>query len=272
MLPLKVHWGVKCLGASGANLNETEIVNEAKRMVEGARKKNITMRVMGATAVRIHCSKFEPLHESLGRKISDLDFMTLSKDKDKIFKLFREFGYYVDEGMFYAASFVGMGHRAIIKKNNLVLDVFFDKLEMCHTIDFSKRLEIDYPTISLADLLLEKMQIVKLNEKDILDTIVMFREHDVGERDKETINVGYVSGLLSRDWGFYYTVTTNLGKIKSALSGYDVLRSEDAEDIESKIDKLLKAIEDKPKSLNWRIRSKVGPSKKWYRDVDELLR
>jgi len=82
---------------------------------------------------------------------------------------------------------------------------------------FLKRLEIDYPTISLADLLLEKMQIVKLNEKDILDTIVMLREHDVGEGDKETINSDRVSGLLSDDWGFYYTVTTNLGKIKSAF-------------------------------------------------------
>ena len=39
---------------------------------------------------------------------------------------------------------------------------------MCHDIPFKDRLEIDYPTIPLAELLLEKMQIVQINEKDLI--------------------------------------------------------------------------------------------------------
>jgi hypothetical protein len=42
-----------------------------------------------------------------------------------------------------------------------------------HEINF-KGSNIDYPTISLVDLLLEKMQIFKINQKDIIDTL-MFR-------------------------------------------------------------------------------------------------
>jgi len=253
-------------------MNEIQIVNEAKRLVETAEGRNIKLRVMGAVAVRIHCSGFEALHRHLGRKISDLDFATRSKYRDSIFKLFRELGYDVDEGMYYAASFVGQGHRAVLKKDDWATDIFFDKLQMCHTIDFSKRLEIDSPTVSLGDLLLEKMQIVQLNEKDIFDAIVIFREHDVGDSDAETINSLHISELLADDWGFYYTVTTNLSKVKAALPKYDPVQAEDRADIEAKIDKLASAIEERPKSTKWKIRARVGPSAKWYRDVDEFLR
>jgi predicted SPOUT superfamily RNA methylase MTH1 len=116
------------------------------------------------------------------------------------------------------------------------------------------------------------MQIVQLNEKDILDAIVIFREHDVGDSDAETINSLHISELLADDWGFYYTVTTNLSKVKAALPKYDPVQAEDRADIEAKIDKLASAIEERPKSTKWKIRARVGPSAKWYRDVDEFLR
>ena len=80
------------------------------------------------------------------------------------------------------------------------VDVFFDRLDMNHIIDFKNRLELDFPTISLADLLLEKMQIVQINEKDIKDTIILLREHPVEDPDKETINANYVASLLAEDW------------------------------------------------------------------------
>jgi len=152
------------------------------------------------------------------------------------------------------------------------LDVFFDRLEMCHTIDFMDQLEVDYPTISLANLLLEKMQIVQLNEKDAIDTVVLLREHDVGKVDDQTINLEYISRLLSKDWGFYYTVTTNLKRIRDEfLPSYD-LSGEDKTDVEHKIDTLLERVEKKPKSLRWKMRARIGAKKKWYRDVEELYR
>src|SRR5947209_11073668 len=41
-------------------------------------------------------------------------------------------------------------------------------MQMCHTIDFRSRLNIDKRTVSLADLMLTKLQIVEVNEKDML--------------------------------------------------------------------------------------------------------
>jgi len=153
-----------------------------------------------------------------------------------------------------------------------MVDVFFDKLEMCHTIDFRNRLRLDKPTITLADMLLEKMQIVKINEKDIIDTIVLLRAHDIGENDKDKVNIKYVSKLLSNDWGFYYTVTMNLKKVKELCKKYNVLSNEDMKDVTSKIDRILEKIEKEPKSMKWKMRAKIGPSKKWYKEVEEVIR
>jgi hypothetical protein len=151
-------------------------------------------------------------------------------------------------------------------------DVFLDRLEFSHDIPFEGRLEVDYPTVPLAELLLEKMQIVKLNEKDVIDTIMLLREHEVGDGDDETINARRISVLCAQEWGLWRTVTGNLGRIVDLFSQYKQLTEEDFADIGRKVSALLKEIENEPKTLSWRLRSRVGERRKWYRDVDEIVR
>jgi hypothetical protein len=116
------------------------------------------------------------------------------------------------------------------------------------------------------------MQIVRLTEKDVKDSIVLLLEHDVGEGDKETTNSTYVSGLLSDDWGFYYTVATNLNKIKMQVDAFDVIPEEEKQRVKHNVDSLLNAIDEHPKSLRWRMRARIGTKKQWYNDVEEVVR
>jgi hypothetical protein len=118
--------------------------------------------------------------------------------------------------------------------------------------------------------MLEKMQIVKINEKDIKDSIILLREHDVSDSDKETVNCVYISNLLSKDWGFYYTVTMNLNKIKTLLPRYNVLSDEDKSIVNQRVEKLIAKIEEAPKSMKWKLRARRGTSQKWYREVEEM--
>jgi hypothetical protein len=116
------------------------------------------------------------------------------------------------------------------------------------------------------------MQIVNLEQKDMIDTTMLLREHDVGNAGPETIDAPYIARRLSDDWGFYYTCTTNLKKVNDKLATYQELKQEDREDVNKKIEKLLKIIEDEPKTMRWKLRARIGPSKKWYRDVEEVRR
>jgi hypothetical protein len=246
---------------------------EAIKIVEEANKAGVILRIMGATAIRIHCPNSVSLHKALGRELTDMDFIGYSKQREKIEKFFtQEFKYEMVKAALTPGLFV---NRCIFfdkteKKPHI--DVFLDKLEMNHTIDFKDRLDKDSPTIPLAELLLEKMQIVKINEKDIKDAMVLLLEHNLGDSDKEVINIEYIAKILSKDWGFYYTVTTNLNKVKAFLERYEVLTNEQRKIISDKIDKLLERIEKEPKTLSWKVRARVGPAKKWYNEVEEVER
>jgi hypothetical protein len=243
------------------------IIEKALNLIENANKKGLYLRVLGAVAFRLHCPKFGHL---LGktRAITDIDLVAYNKQVGQIEKHLLENGY---EMRVPSIASVAARRRIFYdKQNGFSVDIFLDRLEMCHDINFKGRLELDYPTIPLAEMLLEKLQIVQINEKDVKDVIILLREHEIGDRDEETINAKYIAKLLGDDWGFYYTATTNLNKIKNLLDHYGELVENDKKLIEGRINRLLNAIEEKPKSLGWKMRAKIGTKKQWYRKVEEI--
>jgi hypothetical protein len=250
---------------------EAMMKDEGPRLVKEGTKRGLHIRLLGAIAFQHHCPKYNYLTSKLHRELSDVDFAGYNSERSTIDKMMREFGY-VDEPMVSAL----FGHQRMIwdnKSNGLHVDIFFDKLEMNHDIPFSGRLELEEMTIPLADMLLEKMQIVHINEKDIVDTIMLLREHSIGDSAApETIDASYLAKLLSNDWGFYYTVTTNLKNVEGRLSGYSELTDEDRSDVTKKINELLTTLDKQPKTLAWKLRARVGPKTKWYKDVEDVRR
>jgi hypothetical protein len=150
------------------------------------------------------------------------------------------------------------------------IDVFWDKLKAAnYPINFRNRLEIDLTSIPLADLLLEKLQIVSFSRKDMIDTLLLLKAHTVaGKEELETISTDRVAHVLSGDWGFWYTVTTNLRGIGEHVKEMSVLSSQEASDLSSKVEKLLYAANSVPKSLRWKLRAILGSRRKWYNPVE----
>jgi hypothetical protein len=147
--------------------------------------------------------------------------------------------------------------------NQRRVDIFLDVFEMCHSFNFKERLEIDAKTIPLADMLITKLQIIDVNEKDLKDMVCLFADHDVGDSDGEMINGNYLAKLCASDWGVYKTFTMNLDKLLGKVG--DLSLEEDTKaSIEGRIVKLRKMIEDHPKDLKWKMRARVGERVKWY--------
>ena len=150
------------------------------------------------------------------------------------------------------------------------MDVFYEKLDFCHAIYWKDRLEVDSPTIPLAELLLEKMQIVQINEKDIIDTIMLLLEHPLGDTDHEVINLKRVAAICAADWGFWRTVTMNLEKVRALAHHYPQLSDEHKAKVEQQVKDAMTRIEAEPKSMGWKLRARVGDRVKWYKEVDEV--
>jgi len=211
-------------------------------------------------AIRFHCPS--ATHRALGRKYVDIDFMALRKQSRDIKKLFAELGY-VPRDRFNALQ----GDKRLIfndLENGRRVDVFLETFEMCHKFDFKDRLTLDSPTITLADLLATKLQVVEITEREYRDIIALVRDHEVIDSDKpETINGSYLAGLCGDDWGIYKTFTINIGHVLNALPKY-ALEPESMAIVHKRLEDIQNRIENAPKSMRWKIRARVGEKARWY--------
>jgi len=250
-----------------------DFAKEIRRIISVADERNLTLRIMGGAAIRMHCPKHEDMYERLKRVPKhDMDFVTYSKFRPLTKKLFTDLGYEPYISLMMTGQAGRLRQIFNDKEGNRAIDVFLDKLKMCHEIEFQNRLELDTPTVPLAELLLQKLQICETNEKDIQDSIILLREHEIGDTDKDEINGKYIASILANEWGFYYTVTQNLTKVAEFTREYGSLTAEDKDVVTKRIEKLRQIIEQTPKALAWKMRAKVGPSVKWYNVVEEVQR
>jgi hypothetical protein len=253
---------------------EINFIEEAKRITNDAQEAGLTLRVLGATAFRIHSPEYVDAHIAMQRELSDIDFAAYSKEEVKIEQFFKSVHFHADRqhAALTPGLFVGR-HIYNQPETGLHVDIFLDQLNMCHVVPFKNRLQADSPTIPLAEMALEKLQIVTLNEKDIKDMLMLFAAHPVGDNDHETINGKYIAEMMAKDWGFYYTTTLSLDKIKNGVERYKQFFSQkDIDNIYARIDTLSKMVEQAPKSLKWKARAAVGSRMQWYNDVEEVER
>ena len=250
---------------------ETEVVlSEASRILNRLRPKETSLRLMGACAIRLGSPGLTQLYESLNRPLSDLDFAAFSKEARKIEPILNDLGYTQDKRI--VAFHEAQRNFYYNDAAHMKLDIFFDRLAMCHTIEFKDRLNLTFPSIPPSDILLEKMQIVQIAEKDLKDTVILLRGQQLSESDDRAINTRYLSKLLANDWGFWYTVMLNLDKVKDYGSTLTQLSEADKQDVSQKIDNLKERFNNEPKSFRWKMRARVGPSVKWYNEVEDLIR
>ena len=232
--------------------------------------KHVIMRLVGALAFRTHCPEYGYLQDKLGRVFTDIDFASYPRFVKDIRRILTELGY--DEDKQVTQLF---GDRRMLFHDPAFgrhIDVFFNALYFCHPVRFAGRLEMEEFTLPLAELLLEKMQIVQINEKDIIDSIMLLREHPIGDTDREMVNAAIIARTLGNDWGFWRTVTANLRVLEQTLDDYDGLSSEDRAVVRERIKQLETRIESEPKTIKWKARARIGEKVKWYKDVEELNR
>ncbi|MGH2726983.1 MAG: hypothetical protein ACRDKS_08400, partial [Actinomycetota bacterium] len=191
---------------------------EGERLVATAAGAGIVLRLLGALAFAKRCPRHAYLQETLKRAYTDVDFAAYGRQAKELGQLLQREGYAQDELMFVESE----GSRMVANHpaTGLHLDVFLDKLDFCHTILWKGRLESDDATIPLAEMLLQKMQIVQINEKDIIDTIMLLLEHPLGDEDGDVINIGLITRVCARDWGWWRTLTMNLRKVQQMASSY----------------------------------------------------
>ena len=182
-----------------------EMLDEGRRLVDAARAEGLTLRLLGGLAVREHCRSRRAVRARLHRPRHGRPGHA---DSRRLTAIFREFGYTENLDVSTATANAEIqfvrpcahdgesgahdgeprahggesGARRVHPDDHV--DVFLDTFRMDHDIALLRRLEIEPYTVSLSDLLLTKLQIFRMTEKDLRDIITLLADVDVGDSDR----------------------------------------------------------------------------------------
>ncbi len=242
-----------------------DIVAEGERLLARADAAGVPLRLLGGVAIRLRAP--DGLHPAFARPYADLDFVTARGASGKTQAFFRDAGYEPHK----AFNALNGNERLLFFdiENDRQVDVFVGAFSMSHKIPLNERLQVEPATVPLAELLLTKLQIAELNEKDVKDALAIFHAHPLGDSDGDIVNAGRVAELCAGDWGLWRTITGNLATSRDYADRYG-LSAEETERVRARIDELLDRIEREPKSRAWKLRAKIGERKRWYETPEEV--
>jgi hypothetical protein len=246
---------------------EKDARQEVERIISAGEKASIRLRVLGGLAVYLTCPS-AVTHARLKRSYADIDLAGLEKDGPNLGQLFTHLGY-VPYQRFNALH----GRTRMIFYNpddGSHVDVFLDRFQMCHILDLRERLLQGYFSLTLADLLITKLQIVEMNEKDMKDILAILLDHAIGSEAPDRLDLDYLVRLTGNDWGLYTTLSDNLVRSKEHLAEF--LQGNEVDLVEQRVDQILHAMQAAPKSLRWRARARIGRLVEWYDVPDEVKR
>jgi len=229
------------------------LYEESIALTDATAAAGVDFSLLGGGAIFLHCP--QAIADGPYRELADLDGITTRSSTAALAEVLERRGYEPD-GRFNAMH----GERRMIFTGPRgKLDVFVDVFEMCHTIDLRDRVGIEPRTLPVADLLLTKLQIVELNEKDARDAAALLREHELGSGPGDHVDVDYLNGLVGSDWGLWRTLTGTLATL-----------AELEPDVADRAGELREAFEAAPKSRGWKLRARVGERKRWYELPEEV--
>jgi hypothetical protein len=263
--------------AAGAAPPSDDPLPEALTLARGAAEASLGLKLLGGLAVRVLCPGFPPRL----RAGQDMDFACVTKQRKKV-----------------AEYLAGAGCAADRRFNNLngdrqmyfnapsgrPIDVMVDRLTMCHTLDFRPGFDRQPFTVDAVDVLLSKLQIVELNEKDAHDIVHLLAGLPVSGDGREARERGEQSGdgqasidtdrftkVLGADWGWWRTVTGNLEKLPALVADRPGLVPPGAPyDPLAQAKQLLELAQQGPKSMKWKLRSATGERMRWYELPEEV--
>ncbi|MDA8399578.1 MAG: hypothetical protein M0008_05960 [Actinomycetota bacterium] len=263
--------------------SEEDPLVEALRLVEGAFDAKVGVKLLGGLAVRCICPDYPPRI----RRDQDIDLACLSKDRKEVMSFLESHGCTPDRRF---NNLNGDRQMYFVMPSGRPVDVMVDRLTMCHTLDFRARFSTLPYTLDVADLLLSKLQIVELNPKDARDIFHLLSRYPVSGEEPPggwllppppprpaeggqaaTIDRTRFEKVLGSDWGWWRTVSGNLDKLASLAAEHPALVLRDAHiDPLKNAARLREIASDAPKSMQWKVRSRVGERLRWYEVPEEV--
>jgi len=237
-------------------------VEEAQRIAQATSEAGIPLKFTGGVGIAL-CSP-SASRPPLQRAYQDLDAVVPSRQARAVGKLLMQLDYVEDEQF----NAVHGGERLIFfdPHNARHVDLFFERIQLCHKLDLRGRLSVEGPALAPADLLLMKLQVVEANRKDLTDICALASDH-MFEPGGEGVDLGYLTRLTSDDWGLWRTTTMIAQRVIDFAKSFAELPN--ATLVVERLQAFVDASVEAPKSRGWKLRARVGDRMRWYELPEE---
>ena len=242
---------------------------EALTLAQGAADAGLGLKLLGGLAIRVICPAFPPRL----RAGQDIDFACLSKGRKDVMAYLERAGCTPDRRF---NNLNGDRQMYFTAPSGRPIDVMVDRLTMCHTLDFRPAFGRLPLTVDAIDVLLSKLQIVELNEKDVRDTLQLLAGVPVSEggaapNGGPALDADRFAKLLGADWGWWRTVTGNLASLPGlAAASPQLIPPDPPYNPVAQAERLAEIAATAPKSVKWKLRSNVGDRVRWYELPEEV--
>ena len=241
-------------------------VDETRRILGRAEASGVPLRAIGGVGVALRAPSVRRVRPA--RAYDDIDLAGATPG-GRIEALFAELGYHPSPR---SGSSTGTDRLRFHDPSGRRVDVYLDLLRMCHDLTFRERLTVDQATLTLADLLLSKLQIVELTDRDAQDIAALLSDHELTD-DDAAIGLRRIAAVCANDWGWWKTVDDNLRRLIERWQVRAATTSIDESQILGTAITRAAALRDRlaatPKSTAWRLRAVVGDRVRWYEEPDE---
>lgn len=240
-------------------------LEEARRVIDAAAQASIPLRAIGGVGIALICPSAS--RPPLARTYQDIDFVLASTRSHGVTAVMVGLGYEPAEEFN-----VLHGQRRLFYEDHThkrLADVFLDGIEMCHRLDLRGRTEGPGQTLTPADLLLSKLQVVDTNEKDYKDAVALFADHEL-TGDDSGLNLQRLNEVCANDWGWWRTVTMVAERTHKFARELSRDTTAGLDHVPDRIRELLGELERAPKSRRWKMRARVGDRVRWHDDPEDI--
>ncbi|MBO0837480.1 MAG: hypothetical protein J2P28_18505 [Actinobacteria bacterium] len=228
-----------------------DITARALEVIDRTEAHGVEARLLGGAGVAALLGERCP--PACRRVPGDIDLAAPSARRKQLGELLESAGLVPDR---HFNALHGRERLAFAAPDGLKVDVILDVLRMCHVVQLAVGLRGPAPCLPAWLLLVTKLQIVELTEKDRNDVAAM-----LVACSPEELDFPAVARLCAEDWGLWRSLTGSLAEVvRQPPELVPAQRERLAENAAA----LAQALESQPKSRRWRMRARLGERVRWY--------
>jgi len=236
------------------------LIDLANDILEKCRNREIEIRSMGGLGIYFKCVDYQDFLLNNREPFSDIDFLSRHCYMEAIERMFLEMGYEQNNSL---KTLQGNLRRVFYTPKDISIEIYLENLQLCQEISIGNRIDLSYPSLSITDLFLSKIQRVDLLDKDLIDLVVLLMQHSA-EKVSDKIDFPYITEICSKSWNWWKTITDNLKKIEVFIKSKDFNQDNISREIEVFRQKIISG----KRSFAWQIRNLVGDKIRWYRYLE----